>query len=619
VLATREFGGSVTQLIRDRWTLLGLVLAAGRRQAAQLAAIMVGATLLPAATAAATGALIGRVVQVSQGSASLASITPSLTAVGLLLVADLTADSLMFPIREDAALRVNGVIRGRIRDHLSAPVGVDHLDDQRIRKLSSLAVYYRDPVFNLGAAAQGQLWLVARFVGAFGSAALLATYSIPLAAFCLATLLAQRAILRRQFAMDVARTMDEGMTAYRAANYWRELSSSPKAAKEIRLFGFHGWVVGKAMDHLAVMSRLEVNRLSKVLPQQWITFVLSALAVGVPFAFLARGAVEGDISTGQLAMLLGATVGLTWIGSMGWEAFGIELAIPQLQALRDLSIALPATSGATTKTVPSQTPRIAFEGVSFRYPGKSADVLHDLDLVIEPGESLAIVGENGAGKTTLLKLLGALYAPTAGRILIDGVDLRDIDSAEWRRRLAVVFQDFVHYELSARDNVALGAEATDDLEVELQAAAEAAGAADLIAALPLGWSSTLSPGYTGGAELSGGQWQRIALARALFAAKRDARVIVLDEPTANLDVHAETALFDQFLTHAQGSTTIVVSHRFSTVRRARRIVVIADGHVIEDGGHDSLLAAGGTYSRLYRLQADRFEWEPPSSDGEDTP
>jgi ATP-binding cassette subfamily B protein len=257
-------------------------------------------------------------------------------------------------------------------------------------------------------------------------------------------------------------------------------------------------------------------------------------------------------------------------------------------------------------------PTIEFEGVSFAYPGTGSGtgtgtpVVEGLDLVLEPGRSVAIVGENGAGKTTLLKLLAGFYQPTAGRILVDGVDLRDIDPRVWRRRLAVIFQDFTRFELSAFENVALADPTIAGAEDHARAAAEAASADGIIDRLPGGWSTVLSRSYSGGADLSGGQWQRIALARALYGARVGGRVLILDEPTASLDVGAEVALFDQLLTHAAGCTAIVVSHRFSTVRRADRIVVLADGHIVEDGTHAELVARAGRYARLYGLQAQRF-------------
>ncbi|HWI03108.1 MAG TPA: ABC transporter ATP-binding protein, partial [Acidimicrobiales bacterium] len=247
-----------------------------------------------------------------------------------------------------------------------------------------------------------------------------------------------------------------------------------------------------------------------------------------------------------------------------------------------------------------------FEGVRFAYPGTTRDVFTDLDLTIHPGTSLAIVGGNGAGKTTLIKLLARMHEPQGGIIRVDGTPLDHFDPAAWRRRLAVIFQDFVRYELPAADNVGFGGVGLLGDDRALSAAATKAGAADLIHRLPAGWDTPLNRQYTGGADLSGGQWQRVALARALFAVEAGAGILVLDEPTANLDVRAEAALFEDFLDLTRGLTTILISHRFSTVRHADRIVVLEGGCVVEDGSHDELLAAGGRYAGMFRLQAARF-------------
>ena len=275
-----------------------------------------------------------------------------------------------------------------------------------------------------------------------------------------------------------------------------------------------------------------------------------------------------------------------------------------IAALQDVSS--PGELGRVGTVVPDPPRRaIRFEGVHFAYPAGDP-VFSGLDLEIAAGTSLAIVGENGAGKTTLVKLLGRLYDPTAGRITVDGVDLRDLDVQAWRRRMATVFQDYLQLELSARDNVAFGAVETDWSDADLDEVAALAGASPLLRRLAAGWDTPLSREVSDGTQLSGGEWQRLALARAMLAVKAGAGVLVLDEPTAAMDVRGEAEIYDRFLALTSGLTTIVVSHRFSTVRRADRIVVVEHGQVVEDGDHAALMAAGGTYARMYRLQAARF-------------
>jgi ABC-type multidrug transport system fused ATPase/permease subunit len=244
---------------------------------------------------------------------------------------------------------------------------------------------------------------------------------------------------------------------------------------------------------------------------------------------------------------------------------------------------------------------IRFRHVTFAYPSPNATpVLKDFDLTIPAGSSLAIVGQNGAGKTTLAKLLCRLYDPEAGTIEIDGVDLRQLDLDSWRSRLTAVFQDFIRFELPLRDNVA----PSGAPDFVIDAALAEAGAAHLA-----GLDTILARAYEGGTDLSGGQWQRVALARALCAVKLGAGVVLLDEPTAQLDVRGEAEIFERILAATRHATTILISHRFSTVRHADRICVLEHGKVVELGSHDELMAAGGRYHTMFQLQASRFDDE----------
>jgi ABC-type multidrug transport system fused ATPase/permease subunit len=240
---------------------------------------------------------------------------------------------------------------------------------------------------------------------------------------------------------------------------------------------------------------------------------------------------------------------------------------------------------------------IRFRDLTFAYPRATLPVLEHLDLTIPAGSSLAIVGQNGAGKTTLVKLLCRLYDPQSGAIEIDGTDVRDFDLESWRSRVAAVFQDFIRFELPLRDNVALSG-APDAAVLAALTAAGGTGLAEL--------DTVLARGYEGGTDLSGGQWQRIALARALCAVQVGAGVVVLDEPTAQLDVRGEAEIFERVLAATRHCTTILISHRFSTVRQADRICVLERGCVVELGTHDELMARGGRYRTMFDLQAKRF-------------
>jgi ATP-binding cassette subfamily B protein len=346
--------------------------------------------------------------------------------------------------------------------------------------------------------------------------------------------------------------------------------------------------------------------------------VLPTAAIAGALAFVADAALGHRIGLSTTVVVCQAIFSVSSLGAVGDMDEMVSRGVAALPVVLDLERRLRSdefvwTGDGDAHGRPKDV--IRFEDVSFRYPGREVDVYAGLDLEIAAGRSLAIVGANGAGKTTLVKLLARMYEPTAGRITVDGVDVRDLDAKAWQRRIAAIFQDFRHYHLSARDNVAFGApelegeRATDALE----RTARRAGIADLVAGLDAGWDTPLDRQRTGGTDLSGGQWQRIALARALYAVEGGAGVLVLDEPTAALDVRTESELYERFLDLTAGLTTIVISHRFSTVRRADRIVVLDGGRVVEDGTHDELVALGGRYATMFELQAARY------TDGDDEP
>jgi ATP-binding cassette subfamily B protein len=246
---------------------------------------------------------------------------------------------------------------------------------------------------------------------------------------------------------------------------------------------------------------------------------------------------------------------------------------------------------------------IVFDGVSFQYPGSARKVLHDVTLTVRAGEHVALVGANGSGKTTLVKLLCRLYDPTGGAITLDGVDLRELDTAALRREIAVVFQDWAAYHVTARDNIWFGDPRAQCNEARIRQAARASGADEVIARLPKGYDTVLGRWFESGEELSMGEWQKIALARAFV---RDTQIVVLDEPTSFLDVEAEHEVFTRFRQLADGRTTILISHRLSTVRMADRIYLLEDGRVSESGRHDELMRSGGAYARLFETQAQSY-------------
>jgi ATP-binding cassette subfamily B protein/ATP-binding cassette subfamily C protein len=279
------------------------------------------------------------------------------------------------------------------------------------------------------------------------------------------------------------------------------------------------------------------------------------------------------------------------------------LFLSNLTAFLELPTTAEGSRVHPPRTLPRGPHRLELEHVSFRYPNRPEWALHDVSLTLEPGEKLALVGENGAGKSTLIKLVLRLYEPTEGTIRYGGVDLRDLDVADLRGRVGAVFQDFVRYQFTAAENIGLGQPARLDDRPAIETAAAAGGADELIAALPQRYDTMLGGWFEKGHELSGGQWQKLAIARAFM---RESELLILDEPTASIDAEAEVAMFERFKTLAKGSSAIIISHRFSTVRMADRIAVLEGGRVTELGSHESLLARGGRYARLFTLQAQGY-------------
>jgi ATP-binding cassette subfamily B protein len=392
----------------------------------------------------------------------------------------------------------------------------------------------------------------------------------------------------------------------RGLDYLRVLGASRESAKELKLFGLAPFIVG------------EFTRLSDDLYHQNVRLARRRLLGGVLLTMLSTGSyyaayayviyrtVYGDFSWGTLTLLAGAIGG----ASGGIQAlFGTFASIAdQSLFLTDLAVffGVRPSIASAPDALPAPRPMrdgIEFRGVSFAYPGRERLVLDRLDLRIPVGERVALVGGNGQGKTTLVKLLTRLYDPTAGRILLDGVDLRDYDIDDLHREFGVIFQDFMRYDMTARQNIAVGRIDGAVTHDRIERAARQSLAHDVIDRLPERYEQLLGRRFDGGLDLSGGEWQKVALARAYL---RDAQFLVLDEPTAALDAHAEYEVFQRFAELTAGKTTLLISHRFSTVRMADRIVVLAEGRVAEEGTHRHLIASGGDYAEMFELQAANY-------------
>jgi len=407
--------------------------------------------------------------------------------------------------------------------------------------------------------------------------------------------------LLRESAVWLERNTPEVREAQRHAEYAYRLAVDPPAAKELRLFGLQDWVMQRFVARRTLMHerQYQATRLREK-PLAWSLLIVLGANVLVFWA-LASAALAGRIDLGQVVTYAQVAVGVSAVafGGLSWALDGASAPVAAVLKLEGAmgsrgALSVPA-SPRSAAGLPAR--ELRFRNVTFAYPGSARPVLQGLDLILPAGSSLAIVGQNGAGKTTLAKLLCRLYDPQGGAILADGIDLRELDVDSWRSRLAAVFQDFIRFELPLRDNVAPYG-APDDVIRAALAEAGAAGLAKL--------DTPLARGYDDGTELSGGQWQRVALARALCAVRMGAGLVLLDEPTAQLDVRGEAEIFDRILAATRNVTTILISHRFSTVRHADRICVLEHGRVVELGTHDELLALGGRYRTMFELQAQRF-------------
>ncbi len=397
------------------------------------------------------------------------------------------------------------------------------------------------------------------------------------------------------------RQTNEVRMAQRHADYAYQMAVNPPASKELRLFSLADWVVNRFATHRRKLHdlRWEATRLRQ--RPLALSLIIVTLANVVVFVSLGYDATQGNLELRELVIFAAAamTASMIAFGGLSWALDGAAApagAVLRLQPAMAEAGHLP-DGPKTAENLPAKT--IEFKDLKFAYPTTGEVTLENFNLTIPAGTTLAIVGPNGAGKTTLAKLLCRLYDPQEGSIEIDGVDLRDLSIDSWRNRVTAVFQDFVRFELSLRENVCPTGEASDEIILR---ALEKAGMADLVSL-----DTILNKAYAGGTDFSGGQWQRIALARALCQVYLGAGLVLLDEPTAQLDVRGEAEIFNRVIEETKDVTTILISHRFSTVRKTDLICVLEHGRVIELGSHDELMALGGRYQTMFDLQASHFE------------
>lgn len=581
------------------------------------AAVLIVAVLQPAFGLGFTLSASGFVSQIphvlQENAAGLQrQLLLGLAAVAIFYLGLQLATSLRQVLQSRLGRCINDRLEERLASALLSPTGIGHLEDAETRDVAQQAVG------GLGA----QRWRPAEMPGALAS---LLSSALALLAYCalvavfrwwLGVLLcAVAAWAVRELAGHTVRTTmawldGSGLAEMRRITYEFDQAIAPESAKEIRLFGFASWLLDRvAVRHVALL-RHNLPLMARLRPTEIVALTALCLVTTGGFVLVGVEGAQGHLSLD--AAIISAWALLMPVGLFG----GILQALVDIkqcgkpitnlvEVRQRLQVAEAESDQGALPPSDLLRPDIRLEEVTFRYPGGQEDVLHSLCLEIPAGRSLAIVGANGAGKTTLLNLLCRFYEPTAGRIMVDGTDLRQMDPEAWQRRVAAIFQDFVHYPLSARDNVRFGCLSAD--EQRLNEAARMAGLAPTLERLPQGWNTPLSREFSDGADLSGGEWQRVALARAMLAAACGAVLLILDEPAANLDVRGEAELNEHFLELTRGLTTIVISHRFPTVRWADQICVLDGGKIAERGSHTELLEANGRYAYMYKLQATTFE------------
>jgi ABC-type multidrug transport system fused ATPase/permease subunit len=594
-------------------------LAAALRQADRPMAaawwVMLGARgLLPACFSVVTGVLVAAV----QHRASLAA---PLVVVGVVFILMQVLGPLHTSLSANLGDRTAAWLYDELTSACVAVPGIGHLEDPELAKDLQVARDFdrgmtAPPLStSLDFIASGLMDMVAGLAQAcvlFG----FAWWASPvLAGAWLAT-----HWLLRESAVWKDRNTDEVRQAQRDADYAFRLAVDPPAAKEVRIFGLPDWVLERFLT-----SRRHLHRLQYEATRMRERSVLASLAIvlaanGLVLWMLGSAALDHRLSLGALVAYASAVAGASMIafGGLNWALDGAAApvaAVARLKAAMSKAGTITERGHNPADGLPQQN--IEFRDVTFAYPAAPGrPVLRNFSLEIPAGSSLAIVGQNGAGKTTLAKLLCRLYDPQSGAIEADGTDLRDLDLESWRRRVTAVFQDFTRFELTVRENVVprqtadgLASGALDDA---IRAALDEAGATDLASL-----DTPLAKGYAGGTDLSGGQWQRVALARALASVRLGAGLVLLDEPTAQLDVRGEMEIFERILAATRQCTTILISHRFSTVRHADRIAVIEDGQVVELGSHDELMQLRGRYWRMFSLQAQRFAAGTPEEGEEE--
>ncbi len=603
---------TLTMIWEGRMRLVKALQPAGMALTTGLLVAFLVDAVVPASLALALGNIISH-VQVTTSGVLAAILLPLAFFAGVLILSQL-AESIILPVEYLVVNRVDGAHRAGLSQMIAAVPTIEVLEQSDVHAM--IREVEADPRNGFectpGQGAVGQLRWLTGLIGIVFAGIVLARYSwwLPFVVILPAIV---NSIIRDHQNVVVARLWQNAVAGELHADVWREATVSSGPGKETRVFGLARWMVKRMQEHIAEANMPLWNYIHRIIIDEWSQLLLVVIGLVPAYLVVTHGVLSGTTTLALQAVVLSAGAAvyryLAASDTMHHIASGAAI-LNTTERLRNMlhpSVSQEVSS-RPTHALPQAPgcplPRIVFDEVTFHYPRSSRMILDHLTLDISPGESLALVGLNGSGKSTLIKLLTGLYTPTSGRILIDGQDLSELDLAAWRERIAVVFQDFIHYPLSAQENVTFKSDR--GAASFLDSTTADSGISKIIDRLPQGWSTPLTRSRTGGADLSGGQWQQVALARALHRVHEGAGLLVLDEPTAHLDVRTEAEVFGRLGALRGRAGLLLISHRLATVRNADRIVLLADGRIVESGTHDELMAVQGRYQEMFNIQARRF-------------
>jgi ABC-type multidrug transport system fused ATPase/permease subunit len=603
---------TITTLWESRMRLVLALQQAGPVLTSSFLVALLANALVPPALAVVLGEIVSS-VEVTPTNVLSVILLPLVFFAGVLVLGQL-AEAFIQPMEYLLVNRIDGVHRAKLSQMIAAVPTIEVLEQSNVQAM--IREVEADPRNGFestpGQGAAAQLHWLTGLIGIVISALILARYAwwLPLVVILPAAI---NSLLRDRQNVMITRLWQKAVAGELHADVWRKATVSIGPAKETRVFGLTSWMVNLMQKHIAAANSPLWRYINRIVIDEWSQFLLVMIGLIPAYVAVTLGVLNGATTLAIQTMILSAGAAvyrdLAANNTMHHIAGGAAI-LDTTEQLRDI-LHPSSRGGIASQSVPASQrnmatcpPRIVFDEVTFHYPQSNRLILDRLTLDISAGESLALVGLNGSGKSTMIKLLTGLYTPTSGRILIDGQDLAELNMAEWRARLAVIFQDFIHYPLSARENVSL--DSAQNAASNLNLTTASSGVTNVIDQLPQGWDTPLSRSRAGGVDLSGGQWQQIALARALHGVYEGADLLVLDEPTAHLDVRTEAEVFGR-LDDLRGEVgLILISHRLATIRNADRIVLLADGRIVESGTHDELMALNRQYHDMFSLQARRF-------------